>query len=307
MSQCGLSVWTSPENATFDIVFVHGLRGHPEKTWTKDDILWPLDLLASDAKQCRIMSFGYDSAIVYSDTAHNYARDGECSSSTHCSTRTDSQRKNQAKRPILLVAHSLGGLVCATAIVLGDRSAKGDSIETIARHVQGMIFFGTPFGGSNLAKWGDLIRRVFDAVKKTDRSTLKTLQADSNDLKLLRTEFPDVIRKRNAGDNKVKIFFFFEELDTYGQRVVEEHAASYQGLGEILPLRSDHLDMCKFTSKEDVKYKVVKAKIMDVVLNVVKLTPPESGSHIFYNYDKVINQFGTGGSMHIENQTFNFG
>ncbi len=35
----------------------------------KDGCLWPRDLLATDIEESRIMSFGYDSGIVHSDTA----------------------------------------------------------------------------------------------------------------------------------------------------------------------------------------------------------------------------------------------
>lgn len=51
------------------IVFVHGLRGQRERTWTKNGVTWPRDILPIDIKDSRILSFGYDSGIVHSDTA----------------------------------------------------------------------------------------------------------------------------------------------------------------------------------------------------------------------------------------------
>ena len=33
--------------------------------------------------------------------------------------------------------------------------------------------------------------------------------------------------------------------------VVEEDAASYPGVGEIIPLRKNHLDICKFATPDD--------------------------------------------------------
>jgi protein SERAC1 len=117
------------------------------------------------------------------------------------------------------VAHSLGGLVCAEAIVLGERNATGDSVQSIAEHVSGIVFLGTPFAGSNLAKWADLVRAIFNVVSKTDQTTLKTLKENSHDLKELGTAFPETIRKRNDTAKKIEIVFFYETLDTYGKRV----------------------------------------------------------------------------------------
>ena len=48
------------------IVFVHGLCGHSTKTWTKDDVCWPKDLLSKEEplSHTRILTFGYDANIV---------------------------------------------------------------------------------------------------------------------------------------------------------------------------------------------------------------------------------------------------
>jgi hypothetical protein len=49
----------------FSIVFVHGLTGNRETTWTyRERVFWPRDLLADDLKNVRIMTFGYDADIV---------------------------------------------------------------------------------------------------------------------------------------------------------------------------------------------------------------------------------------------------
>jgi protein SERAC1 len=125
----------------------------------------------------------------------------------------------QTERPIITIAHSLGGLVCAQVIVSGDRAAAEHDIGDIARNIKGMIFLGTPFGGSPKAKWGELVRRVWSVVKATDKNTLQTLKADSYDLKNLRDAFPDIIQKRNTLPERIGIVFFYERLPTYGNQV----------------------------------------------------------------------------------------
>ncbi|KAG7432576.1 hypothetical protein Forpi1262_v006760 [Fusarium oxysporum f. sp. raphani] len=111
------------------------------------------------------MSFVYDSTIIHSDSADvtqgslDYEARSLCSFVEEQRLSTDS-----SSRPIILVAHSLGGLVCATPIILGDRNAQGDDVEAVARDVAGMVFLGTPFTSSNAAKWGELVRKIFNVI-----------------------------------------------------------------------------------------------------------------------------------------------
>ncbi len=114
-----------------------------------------------------------------------------------------------------MIGHSLGGLVLAQVVYGGDRAAEGDSIDSIAQKIKGMIFLGTPFYGSKIAGWGEVVRRVVDLLWRTDRSTLKNLEIDGENLKGLRIGFPEVIRKRNKTSAKIAVVFFYERKETY--------------------------------------------------------------------------------------------
>ena len=83
--QFGLTeVFTAPQPLV-DIVFVHGLNGHPYNTWASHkpspDVFWPTDLLPSalQDQRCRILTYGYDAQVTaFSDGAskdkiHNHA------------------------------------------------------------------------------------------------------------------------------------------------------------------------------------------------------------------------------------------
>lgn len=56
---------TLPTNKT-SIVFVHGLTGNRESTWTHKTgkVFWPKDLLPKDLPKARIITFGYDADII---------------------------------------------------------------------------------------------------------------------------------------------------------------------------------------------------------------------------------------------------
>ncbi|KAF8233511.1 hypothetical protein L208DRAFT_1266288, partial [Tricholoma matsutake] len=83
------------------IVLVHGLRGHRTKTWTKDNVCWPRDLLSKEEtlSHIRVLTFGYDANVI--------------SLTTPASLNMDQFKVESfyQKRPLIFVAHSLGGLI----------------------------------------------------------------------------------------------------------------------------------------------------------------------------------------------------
>jgi len=114
----GLTVLHSPEAGprTVDIVFIHGLGGTSLRTWCKDrdlDFLWPKHWLPREngLSTVRVLTFGYhahfsarkqQAALTISDFANDllfrmkYTEDGD-------------DRMGQV--PIIIVAHSMGGLI----------------------------------------------------------------------------------------------------------------------------------------------------------------------------------------------------
>jgi hypothetical protein len=59
---------TTNNDGGVDIVFVHGLRGSLLRTWSKNGVCWPRDLLKTDIGniplEARSITWGYDASIV---------------------------------------------------------------------------------------------------------------------------------------------------------------------------------------------------------------------------------------------------
>lgn len=62
-------VYRPPGEHKIDIIFVHGLGGGSQKTWSKDhnlDTFWPQKWLTYEAgaNEARISTFGYDATLL---------------------------------------------------------------------------------------------------------------------------------------------------------------------------------------------------------------------------------------------------
>lgn len=74
-------------------------------------MFWPKDLLSKDLPNSRIITFGYDADIVnfLSPASQNCIGDHARNLLNYVTNRRDNS--NTSDRPLLIVAHSLGGLV----------------------------------------------------------------------------------------------------------------------------------------------------------------------------------------------------
>lgn len=182
----------------------------------------------------------------------------------------------QSRRPIIFVAHSLGGIVCANALLLAGNSPE-EPVREIGKRTRGIAFLGTPFEGSDKAKWAETGLRFFLLFKDTNDAIPTDLREDSKKLSDVGEAFPDLLRRRRESEeprSKIEVTCFCEErrtkiLGLAGlETVVSRESASLSGY-ETLSIPANHLKMCRFEESEEIGYQRVAGVLLRWTKNLV--------------------------------------
>ncbi|KKP01908.1 hypothetical protein THAR02_05984 [Trichoderma harzianum] len=243
----------TPRNAIVDIIFIHGLGGSSRKTWSNSSrpkSFWPQDWLPVERgfEDVRVHSFGYraDWGKKWQQQSilniHDFAESLIGGLRNHPSIRRDDTR-------IILVGHSMGGCVAKEAYII---ARQHPSYKDLAGRIYGIFFLGTPHHGSDLA--GILESMLIVAWGK--KPFVTDLKSGSSALALIRDRFRHV-----AAD--LALWTFYETLPTaLGPitRIVVDKDSAILGFDKerIEAMNADHRHVCKFTTREDSNYKMVR-------------------------------------------------
>ncbi|XVE70022.1 hypothetical protein DITRI_Ditri10aG0038300 [Diplodiscus trichospermus] len=162
-SSCNVSNNDSElEIPQIDVVFVHGLRGGPYKTWriaedkssTKSGLVekideeagklgtfWPGEWLLADFPQARLFSLKYKTNLTQWSGASLPLQEV---SSVLLKKLVAAGIGN---RPVVFVTHSMGGLVVKQILY----KAKEENMDNLVKNTIGVVFYSCPHFGSKLA------------------------------------------------------------------------------------------------------------------------------------------------------------
>lgn len=113
VDQAVILVLSDPDSFVDNICFVLGLGGGRISTWKKGEVFWPYNLLARDILEARIVVWRSNADLGHflSPVSTNRIKDHATSLSSALSSLRDSPVTSTC--PIVFVAHSLGGIICA--------------------------------------------------------------------------------------------------------------------------------------------------------------------------------------------------
>ena len=211
-----------PDTSTsVDVIAVHGLQGHPFATWTHDDgNLWLKDDLPGDVPSARILSFGYDSNIAFSRSVVTV----EDIASQLLNDLYNEREKDEAiaaKRPIVFVCHSLGGIVVKKALVIAHERSSNAGFKDILENTRAIAFLGVPHQGSKSADFTHTLAYALKCASigiSTNTRLLASLKKNSPKLYDISEQF--VERGKD-----LKIYTFYETLKMQGVQVCQSHSA----------------------------------------------------------------------------------
>ncbi|KAL2125631.1 hypothetical protein VTJ04DRAFT_1996 [Mycothermus thermophilus] len=256
------------DNAVIDIIAVHGLNpknkkkeAHALDTWRappgKDGKLWLRDALPKKIKDARIFLYVYDSAVVYSKDQRTFVDKANGLLEDICAEREDRE-----DRPLLLLGHSLGGLLIKQALI---NAHNNEEYASVKKAVKGLVFFGTPHSGYNDDK-GLLV-----TVGQVAANTAQSLGFNKHGDKIVEVLERDSLFSDLMHEHWRHRLLEFPIVSFWGSQdtIVPKASATFGLPGKnekIISLDADHSGVCKFgdTQTDQDNYKLVQRQIVEL-------------------------------------------
>ncbi|KAL4790654.1 hypothetical protein BDV19DRAFT_372080 [Aspergillus venezuelensis] len=240
-----------------DIVAIHGLNpknkeNHAERTWeASNGKMWLRDFLPKQLPQARILLFGYNSNVSIQSSSAGVREQAQ-----YLLNRLWLERQGYETRPIIFIAHSLGGIVVKEALV---QAKLGHTYQSIQAATYGIVFFGTPHRGSHLAKLGETLAKAVRAFLRTPNNTfINALKENDLYANELSANFQQLLED-------YKYINFYETLPLRSLGIIVEKSSSTLGLPNsrelAVALLGDHESICRYMDEEDDNYKHVSGLI----------------------------------------------
>ena len=214
-------------NADTVIVFVHGVFGGADGTWTNvaSHAYWPR-LLTDDP------AFQNNDVYVYSytspDLGQSYTIDELIENMRLVFSNDEVFQKHKR---VVFICHSMGGLVVRGFL---------KRYQANASQVPLIYFFSTPTSGAHIAQLAKFLSQnpqLHGMLPARSDSYVADLQRDWRAL-------PIHVNSRCA----------YEKLNTYGIQIVDEQSASNLCDGPVDPILANHIDIVKPKDTSDLPY-----------------------------------------------------
>ncbi|KAI1466204.1 uncharacterized protein F4812DRAFT_452075 [Daldinia caldariorum] len=270
----GLTPLYDPDVHDADCIAISGLASHPFGSWQpkgrSKSFMWIRDALPQSLRNVRPILYGYDTTLVESlsfqtifDLALGLINQLKANGWTLPTCK-----------PLVFLAHSLGGIVLKQAFV--SLANKIDRDDPIRQAIRGAVFFGVP----NLGMEQSHLMAVVEG--QANVQLVEDLSVQSEYLRQLDKQFSGISYLQDA-----LLYWCYETkksptvaLDSNGKwsrtgpsEILVTPDSATRGLygattrsDAVYPINEDHSNMVKF-SQNDPNYSVVVQKLVQVLFS----------------------------------------
>jgi hypothetical protein len=206
----------SDDSHELDIVFIHGVTGHPLNTWESlilsnnkretlydwtpnlsgdpvmktnkpapqpQEIIWPRDWLPLDIPNARILSVGYDLFLS------SWAGSALPLEQQSLDILKKLSLAAVGNKPIIFVVHSFGGLITKEMLSF---ASSNENFKDILENTRGVVFFSTPHKGARIAKYADSLDTFGFSTVLRKNTVVDELKPSSEQLTRLNSKFVEI-------------------------------------------------------------------------------------------------------------------
>ncbi|OCL02321.1 tetratricopeptide repeat domain-containing protein, partial [Glonium stellatum] len=163
-----------------------------------------------------------------------------------------------SRRPIIFVAHSLGGIIVKSALIHSDAARQGalEEHRSIKLSTYGIVFMGTPHQGGSGVALGKLMVNIASVFVAADDRLLQHLEQDSEWLQQQLGQYGPI-----SGDFVVPRASAVVPGASDAEPIIAIRLDWYRLLPTLIVIHADHIHMVKFRSKSDTGYKTVSGHV----------------------------------------------
>lgn len=251
-----VEIGAQSNSTALNVILFHGLHGDATTTWRhskNDESCWP-KWLSEDLDGVRVTSISYEAPFDFLNRGTMTITQRAANIATLLTT--DQQL---IEKPIMLIGHSLGGLIIkATILHLQKQSVSDPQCKKILDNIKSVLFVAVPNQGS---KWANILFGVFFS-KLTKSLTLKN---------------PELISLNESYQNyvagkKISHLVFYESKGQFLTNKVVDADSSNPMLDNTtpIPLDDDHKAIVKPSSRDSLLYRKIHTHLNSLISEISK-------------------------------------
>ena len=186
---------------TLSCIAIAGLSGHAFGSFKERNgsHMWLCDSLPHDLPGARLILWGYDSVVSESTSFQDFeALGSKLRSSLRFLSAKSIYGDEGRMRPLIFIAHSLGGLIFKEAII---QMKRDEGHHELLDSIHGALFFGVPSQGMDITSMIPMVKA------QPNQSLVHALGKESQLLRNQRRDFPMAFDQPDS-----EIVYFYETL-----------------------------------------------------------------------------------------------